>query len=51
MEDSIANVLRDQSVVHALAVDRGARMGMADWEDEMRCDLRSTRKRRYRVGR
>jgi hypothetical protein len=39
MELSIANVLRDQSVVHALAVDRVARMGMASWEDEMRSDL------------
>jgi hypothetical protein len=39
MELSIADLLRDRSVVHALAVDRVARMGMADWEDEMRSDL------------
>jgi hypothetical protein len=39
MELSIANVLRDQSVVHALAVDPAARIGMASWEDEMRDDL------------
>jgi hypothetical protein len=38
MELSIANVLRDQSVVHALAVGRAARIG-ADWEDQMRSDL------------
>ena len=39
MELSIANVLRDQSVVHALAVDRATRIGMASWEDEMRSEL------------
>jgi len=39
MELSIANVLRDQSVVHGLAVDRAVRIGMADWEDEMKSDL------------
>ena len=39
MELSIANALRGQSVVHALAVDRAARTEMAGWEDGMRCDL------------
>jgi hypothetical protein len=39
MELSIADLLRDQSVVHALAADRVARMGMASWEDEMRSEL------------
>jgi hypothetical protein len=39
MELSIANVLRDQSVIHALAVDRVACRGTAGWEDEMRHDL------------
>jgi hypothetical protein len=39
MELSIADLLRDQSVVHALAADRAARIGMADEEDQMRYDL------------
>jgi hypothetical protein len=39
MKESIADVLRDQSVVHALAVDRAACTGMASWKDEMRTDL------------
>jgi hypothetical protein len=38
MELSIANVLRDQSVVRALAVARAACIG-ADWEDQMRSHL------------
>jgi hypothetical protein len=39
MELSIADLLRDRSVVHALAADRATRIGVADWEDEMRHDL------------
>jgi uncharacterized protein YqeY len=39
MELSIADPLRDQSVVHALAAERAARRGMAEWEDEMRDEL------------
>jgi AbiU2 len=38
MKESIADVLRDQSVVHALAADSAAR-GMAGWEDQMRSEL------------
>jgi AbiU2 len=39
MEFSIADLLRDQAVVHALAADRAVRIGMADEEDQMRSDL------------
>jgi hypothetical protein len=38
MKESIADVLREQSVVHALAADSAAR-GMAGWEDQMRSEL------------
>jgi hypothetical protein len=38
MKESIADVLRDQSVVHALAADSAAR-GMAGWEDQMKSEL------------
>jgi hypothetical protein len=39
MKESVADILRDQSVVNALAADRAARIGMADEEDQMRSDL------------
>jgi AbiU2 len=39
MKESIPDTLRTQSVINALAADRAARRGMADWEDEMRDDL------------
>jgi len=39
MKESIADVLRDQSVVNFLASDRAVRIGMADEEDQMRSDL------------
>jgi hypothetical protein len=39
MKESIADLLRDQSVVHGLAADSAARTGMAGWEDQMRSKL------------
>jgi hypothetical protein len=39
MKESVADILRHQSVVNALASDRAARIGMADEEDQMRSDL------------
>ena len=39
MKESIADLLRDQSVVHGLAADPSARTGMAGWEDQMRSEL------------
>jgi hypothetical protein len=39
MKESVADILRDQSVVNSLAADRAARIGMADDEDQMRSDL------------
>jgi hypothetical protein len=39
MKESIADTLRTQSVIDALAADRAARIGMTDAEDQMRQDL------------
>jgi hypothetical protein len=39
MKESIADILRDQSVVNSLAAERAASIGTADMKDQMRSDL------------